>query len=185
MSDRAFYTKNCSVCLTCFKYEVLHRPEEPGAYWEYTVPCKCGELPALCAKCIDPFCIQLEARQCGNCHEYLPLPQTHKMRFRDLFCSTLEISLDTFTGYRHGLTEEHWPHGGLMRRENWHVYYPDGSSVRHGPYELYHYNGELKLTCNYSYGVINGLMIHYNEAGKMLSSVEFINGAPVCAVSYA
>jgi hypothetical protein len=184
MSDRAFYTKNCSVCLTCFKYEVLHRPDDPGAYYEYTVACKCGEIPAVCAKCIDTFCRQLEARQCGNCHEYLPLPATHKLTFRDLFCGSLNICIDTFTGHRHGLTEERWPHGGLQRREYWKVMYPDGSSVRHGPYELYHYNGQLKLTCNYVVGIVNGLMIQYNYDGKMINSVEFIDGAPLCAVSY-
>ncbi len=184
MSDRAFYTKNCSVCLTCFKYEILHHPDDPGAYHQYTVACKCGELPAVCAKCIDTFCRQLEARQCGNCHEYLPLPETHKMSFTDLFCGSLDICIDTFSGHRHGLTEERWAHGGLQRREYWKVMYPDGSSVRHGPYELYHYNGQLKLTCNYVAGLINGLMIQYNYDGKMINSVEFIDGAPEYAVCY-
>ena len=184
MSDRAFYTKNCAVCLSLFKYEILHQPSDEDEYWEYTIPCKCGELPAVCGKCIDTFCRQLEARQCANCHEYLPLPETHKMTFSDLFCSKLEIAIDTFSGHRHGLTEERWPHGGLRMRETWKVFYPDGSSVRHGPYELYHYNGNPELTSHYVSGMLNGLMIHYNYDGKMVSSVDFKDNAPISAVPY-
>lgn len=184
MSDRAFYTKNCSVCLSIFKYDVLHQPGGPDDYWEYTTPCKCGEMPSVCAKCIDTFCRQLDARQCGNCHEYLPLPATHKMTFSDLFCSKLEIAIDTFSGHRHGLTEERWPHGGLKQREYWKVLYPDGSSVRHGPFEIYHYNGQLNITCHYVGGVIYGLLIAYDYEGKMIHSTEFNNGVPVHAVSY-